>query len=142
MAMIQKISLSTILLLVISTFLVSCSLSEGEARITMCQKVVQELLEVKEIEWREQHEKTEALSNITVSLLFDVHEQSKEHDEHTDTLTAVCVYAYNDIAEYDVVGHEYEDSPTDIFINDKMVGRLSLTEAASKVMLNAAKGIF
>lgn len=141
MAVIHRIVLTTALLFISGTYLTGCSLSEGEPRITMCQKVVQELLEVQEVKWHEHQEKIEALSSITVHLLFSVNEQSK-NDEHTDTLTAVCVYAYNDIAEYDVVGREYEDSPTDIYINDKMVGRLSLTKAVSKVMLNAAKGIF
>ena len=141
MAIIQKARSIILILLSCSFFLSSCSLSEGEPRITMCQKVTQKLLEVPEVNWLEQYEETEELSKIIVHLLFSVNDKT-EDGEHTDTLTAVCIYAYNDIAEYDVVGREYEDSPTDIYINDKMVGRLSLTKAVNAVMLNAAKGIF
>ena len=105
MAIIQKALFITLIFLSCSFFLSSCSLSEGEPRITMCQKVTQKLLEVPEINWLEQHQETEELSKIIVHLLFSVNDKT-ENDEHTDTLTAVCIYAYNDIAEYDVVGRE------------------------------------
>lgn len=132
----------TIVIFLFSTlFLSSCSLSEGDPRVTVCQKVVQKLLDVPEIEWQESHTETEELSSITVSVLFNVEDQSDSH-EHVDTLNAVCIYAYNTIAEYDVVDREYEDSPTDVYINDKMVGHSTLTKAVNSVMGDAIKGLF
>ena len=139
---ISKTSLLTTITLLFSTlFLSSCSLSEGEPRVTVCQKVVQKLLDVPEVEWKKSHIETEELSRITVSLMFDVSSKSGGH-EYVDTLSAVCVYAYNDIAEYDVVGREYEDSPTDVYLNDKMVDHYTLMKTVNSVMGDAIKGLF
>ena len=141
MAMMKPFFTASLTLILSAVLLSACSLNEGEPRVTVCQKVVQKLLDVPNIDWQESHTETEALSKITVTLLLSVTDKT-ENDEHKDTLSAVCVYAYNDIAEYDVVGQEYESSPTDVYINDKMVGRYTLTKIVNSVMGDAVKGLF
>ncbi len=129
-----------ILLIMLATLLASCSLTEGEPRVTVCQKVVANLLDVSDIDWKYQEVTTEDQANITVSLSFDVHD-TLDNEPHTDSLTASCVYSYSDVAEYEVVGNEYESSPTEVYINDKMVGHYTLTKAINSVMLDTTKGL-
>lgn len=125
------------------TILSNCSLNEGEPRVTVCKKVVTVLLDISntDIDWKHEQIQTEELANITVSLNFDVHDNTN-NDEHTDNLNAACVYAYSDVAEYDVVGNEYDGSPTEVYLNDKMVGHYTLTKTVNRVMMDAAKGLF
>lgn len=141
MAMMKSFFTAIFAFLLAALLLSACSLSEGEPRVTVCQKIVQKLLDVPTIDWQESHSQTEAFSKINVSLLFTVTDNTEGH-EHIDTLTAVCVYAYNDIAEYDVVGREYEDSPSDVYLNDKMVSHYTLTKTVNSVMGDAVKGLF
>jgi len=133
--------LKKIVMLSASLFLFACSLNEGEPRVTFCQKVGHVLVNEPEIDWIGNTQETDAYSQITVNLLFNV-EDSVENDKHTDRLSAICTYAYNDIAEYETLDHEYEYSPTDVFINGKMVGRYTLMKAVNKVMTKAFKGLF
>ncbi len=136
------------LILLITLSLGACSNDNLKDRISFCKVVVQQLLEVPVIDWESAQKKTEENSAITVHLAFNIHEKnidlddSKKEKSHIDRLSANCIYAYSDIAEYEVVGQEYAESPTEIYINDKMVGHFTLTKAVNAVMLNAAQGLF
>lgn len=138
----------TPLILLMSLSLSACSNDNLKDRISFCKAVVQQLLEVPTIDWESTQQKTAANSAITVHLAFNIHEKNidlddpKKEKSHTDRLSANCIYAYSDIAEYEVVGQEYAESPTEIYINDKMVGHFTLTKAVNAVMLNAAQGLF
>lgn len=138
----------TPLILLMSLSLSACSNDNLKDRISFCKAVVQQLLEVPTIDWESTQQKTAANSAITVHLAFNIHEKNidlddpKKEKSHTDHLSANCIYAYSDIAEYEVVGQEYAESPTEIYINDKMVGHFTLTKAVNAVMLNAAQGLF
>jgi len=133
------------LMLVFSLFLLSaCSSEHLNDRTRVCKAVVIQLLEIpasSEIDWKAQQESIAAQSAITVHLKFNIHEQVN-NESHSDYFSATCLYAYSDIAEYEVVGQEYAESPTDIYINDKMVGRFTLTEAVNAIMLDAVQGLF
>jgi hypothetical protein len=136
------------LILLMTLSLSACSNDNLKDRISFCKAVVQQLLEVPVIDWESAQKKTEENSAITVHLAFNIHEKNIDLDDpkkaklHTDRLSANCIYAYSDIAEYEVVGQEYAESPTEIYINDKMVGHFTLTKAVNAVMLNAAQGLF
>lgn len=122
----------------------ACSSDNLKNRVSVCKAVVKQLLEIPAntaIDWEAQQQTTEAQSAIMVHLKFNIHEQIKD-ELHSDAFTASCFYAYSDIAEYEVVGQEYAESPTDIYINDKMVGRFTLTEAVNAIMLDAVQGLF
>jgi hypothetical protein len=139
----QRFLYSLVLLLSLLS-LSACSSDNLKDRISVCKAVVKQLLEIPvavEIDWEAQQQTTAAQSAVTVRLKFNIHEQVND-DLHTDHFSASCVYAYSDVAEYEVVGHEYEDSPTDVYIYDKMVGRFTLTEAVNAVMLNSVQGLF
>ena len=133
------------LVLLCSLFsLSSCSSEQLKDRISICKAVVKNLLEIPMavvVDWESQQQTTEAYSAVKVNLKFNVHEQIKG-ELHSDHFNATCLYAYSDIAEYEVIGQEYAESPTDIYINDKMVGRFTLTEAVNAVILNAVQGLF
>ena len=138
----------TPLILLMSLSLSACSNDNLKDRISFCKAVVQQLLEVPAIDWEFTQQKTAENSAITVHLAFNIHEKDidlndpKKTKSHTDRLSANCIYAYSDIAEYEIVGQEYAESPTEIYINDKMVGHFTLTKAVNAVMLSAAQGLF
>jgi hypothetical protein len=141
MAMRSPLFFASLALFTSTLYLSSCSLNKSDSRITLCQAVVQKLLAIPAIDWQEHQQKTSVNSAITVRLLFSIHEEING-ELHSDNFSASCIYAYSDIAEYEVVGHEYAESPTDVYINDKMVDRLTLTKVISTVMLDIAKGLF
>ena len=119
----------------------ACSSDNLKDRVSVCKAVVKQLLEVPAIDWDVHQQTTEAQSAITVRLAFNIHEQINDQT-HSDHLSANCIYAYSDISEYEMVGQEYAESPTNVYINDKMVGHFTLTKAVNAVMFDAAKGLF
>lgn len=137
--------LSRYLIILCSLFTLSaCSSDNLKDRVSVCKAVVKHLLDIptnSTLDWEAQQETTDSQSAIMVHLKFNIHEQIKD-DVHSDAFSASCFYAYSDIAEYEVVEQEYAEAPTDIYINDKMVGRFTLTEAVNAIMLNAAQGLF
>jgi len=144
MAMKPQRALCNLVLLFSLLSLSACSSDNLKDRVSVCKAVVKQLLQIPvavEIDWEAQQQSTAVQSAIIVRLKFNIHEQIND-DPHTDHFSASCLYAYSDVAEYEVVGQEYTESPSDVYINDKMVGRFTLTEAVNAVMLNAAQGLF